>query len=459
MNEREQHGCKFENKNIIKKKELNPIKISNTRQLVNRLIDELNKFKSQLAKVFPERIIPLTYKELSRFWRDKEFYIKTMRQTFTKKGAYNIKHENIDLLRNNLINSYSFKNIRNCLNFINKYENDEIDVLMLTDFLVQELGKLSDNILITQELLSNLFGFHEQFMTDIKVRNSKWTLSHEHFEFFIKNIRSILGEKAIGCMELIEKYKNNNPNMKRYINQHVTIKSPLAFKILNEEIAYWLGFLCADAYLRKIKKNKKDYALRIVLSRKDRHQLKYFSYLVGFDVSRINDYQVFRRYKGEIRIYEVSEVRFGSKELYNDLVRLGFFNMRGNMNARRLPDKIVFSNNNCIAFAFLLGFFDGDGTYYRNTNNARIYSSSKQVLEQIKELFNIKHDVKKYKISNTFAEITDEIKDNNIIREVKYSYYLVLDRERYEQMINSYSGGLNRKRPLDFTLSSNFSGW
>ena len=53
------------------------------------------------------------------------------------------------------------------------------------------------------------------------------------------------------------------------------------------------------------------------------------------------------------------------------------------------------TNWGIVALAWLLGYYDGDGTLDMRGNqmSARIYSASKEFLEQIKEIFEIEYSV------------------------------------------------------------------
>ena len=102
-----------------------------------------------------------------------------------------------------------------------------------------------------------------------------------------------------------------------------------------------------------------------------------------------------------------------------------------------------------IALAFILGFYDGDGTLDKRGNqmSARIYSSNKKFLDQVKEVFEIENDVlnntKPGEISYIFGEPV-----------VSRGYYLLtLGVKVFTGMLRSFSDSMQRKRPKKYRNS------
>lgn len=93
-----------------------------------------------------------------------------------------------------------------------------------------------------------------------------------------------------------------------------------------------------------------------------------------------------------------------------------------------------------VALAFLIGFYDGDGTYVR-CKSAEIYSSSEQFLEQIRELFEIKNFIRER------LEPGEEhwVFDRKYLSKCFYS--LTLGPNLFDLMIDSYKDSMLRKRP------------
>jgi hypothetical protein len=102
-----------------------------------------------------------------------------------------------------------------------------------------------------------------------------------------------------------------------------------------------------------------------------------------------------------------------------------------------------------IALAFLLGFYDGDGTLDKRGNqiSARIYSSNKMFLDQVKEAYGIENDVhintKPGEIRYIFGEPV-----------VSRGYYLLtLGVNVFIGMLKSFSDSMQRKRSLEYRKS------
>ena len=105
----------------------------------------------------------------------------------------------------------------------------------------------------------------------------------------VENIDLIFGIKSKIIIELIQKYKRFNPDLKEYPKQQFNIKNPNFFKVINTvEKAYWFGFICADALVKQ-KQKSYNYNIRFELSSHDRERLVELAGLIGYDIERIKD--------------------------------------------------------------------------------------------------------------------------------------------------------------------------
>lgn len=444
-------------------------KVFTTLQLIEVLIKELQFFKEELAKTFPEKIKKYPHASLSRLWKGKyqsDFILKIKLQ-FENEDVYEvINSEDLQLLRQKLISKYGEDKLIYCFWIVEKYESGEISIIDMIDELVTELGRIVVNFPVTKKILSKLFGMDEKFISNAVERrikknnrndyNPNYKFSLEHLEILSINLYYILGQNSKRCIELIEKYKEANPDLKEYSSQKYNCKRPHAFKKLNEESAYWLGFLVADVFV-----NKYDYKIQFNLSIKDVEHLEKFAEFVGIDKDYIYEYDVYLKYKGKLRRYKIARLSFGCKSMVEDLKDLGFFESRGEMNKRRLPHSIIFhitqvnkiggdwfkSKSGKIALAFLHGFFDGDGHSYSVSCGA-VYSSSRTFLKHLKKLYNIDNTIRERfhkSVPNDSQVIyVKERQDEGI----KPSYYLTLGSELYKKIMRSYDNGLKRKNPL-----------
>lgn len=113
------------------------------------------------------------------------------------------------------------------------------------------------------------------------------------------------------------------------------------------EQAYWLGFIAADGHVRN---NRGDYAVTVALQRSDLAQLERLRAAIA-PLATINTN---RKTSCQLTI--------ASKELVADLIHLGVGPDKTNkLSWPPLPS--------ALEPEFLLGFFDGDGSLYRNSPN------------------------------------------------------------------------------------------
>ena len=248
------------------------------------------------------------------------------------------------------------------------------------------MGRVSGDIEVTYGELAKILGKNEDYIYHIR----KYILSQTNrrfnpdYKFDLEtlgeskiNLRILLRERAKVSISFIEKYINLNPDLKEYLFERVTIKNPHYFESINTiEEAYWIGFLCADG---QITEKKFSYLIRLELKTSDRERLVEFARVIGFDVERIKDrIRWYYNRNGELKEKKSTYVQFKSRGMVNDLLKNGF---SSSANDRGLPDFVWMSNDN-LALAFLLGFYDGDGSWFGG-RSAEIYSSNKELLIQI----------------------------------------------------------------------------
>jgi hypothetical protein len=174
-----------------------------------------------------------------------------------------------------------------------------------------------------------------------------------------------------------------------------------------KEKAYWLGFLFADGRMKKDKR-----AVQICLSVKDEIQIDDFISFVGGDIEDKRYYGPYKTSGKQVHYY------LSNSNLYTDLINLGCLpNKHKNISFRKL-------DNNFLDLAFILGFYDGDGTQ----GSTDITCGSITFLEQVRKHFNIKNKIK-VKI-NPYGK----------------AYNLSLGIDLFQLMLENYDGGLRRKR-------------
>jgi len=222
--------------------------------------------------------------------------------------------------------------------------------------------------------------------------------------------------------------------------------------------------LSADGSLSKISSDRR---ITLELTKKDADVVKRFAKAVGLPLERVKYRPRIRRYNGEFKKFDMVYIRFGCKPMTNQLEELGFSSSKAER--KSIPDyveqayreaKTISKQTNLdwwltdpgkVALAFLLGFFDGDGSYLGG-RKTRIFSSNKGFLEQVKELFEIKNEVLTVVPSGELAWAFDR-------QHVSKGFYsLGLGPRLYDMMMNSYEDSMQRKRYDDKGKSLNFRG-
>lgn len=460
-------GDNFDNINN-QNSSITPPKTYTTLQLIEDLLTELKLFKGELAKAFPEKIKKIPSASLSRLWRGKiqSNFISNIKLKFELTGVYErINSNDLQLLREKLIHKYGEAKLIYGFRIIKKYENGKISIIDMIDELSIELGKIIVHFPVTKKILSKLFGMDEKFISNSVERrikknnrndyNPNYKFSLEHLETLSINLYYVLGQNSKNCFDFIREYKCLNPDLKEYSYQKYNCKKPHAFGELNEDSAYWLGFFVADVFI-----HKEEYKIQLSLAIRDKIILEKLAKFVEIDTNYIHEYDVYLKYRGEIRKYRIARLSFGCKSMVEDLINLGFFESRGEMNSRQLPHSILFhiakaneiggdwsrSKSGGIALAFLHGFFDGDGHYYGGSCGS-IFSSSRIFLESLKGFYNIDNEIREHfhkSVPNDSQVIyVKEMQDEG----VKASYHLTLGTELYKKMMRGYPYGLERKSP------------
>lgn len=126
------------------------------------------------------------------------------------------------------------------------------------------------------------------------------------------------------------------------------------YNIDNELKAYWLGFIMADGYIEKIKKNNKVSAMRleIGISSKDEEMLERFL----LDIK--SNAKIFNK---KVKSHDVSLLRINNTNMCRDLERLGCVNNKSLI--LNFPTQYISKE---LVRHFIRGYFDGDGcvSYY-----------------------------------------------------------------------------------------------
>ncbi len=391
------------------------------------------------------------------------------------KKINNSKRSNLDVLKefkDNLISEDEISTskfldnnylIRDLVNGVNnsfqvstekKKESEEYSTLQFIDDLVKEVTKIApihmiatkgkDRGFIKFTVLSEVF-FEKapRFIKDIRGRikyqnhryyNPDYQFSIEVLNTLKKNLHNYFGDNDIGCDILIALYIDKNKSLKEYSHQQWHLFNPrLRYNYFRNidtlQKAYWFGFLCAEVFLG-YKSNENKFRLDLELSIKDIDILEKFHKVLELDTSIKIGYRILE-YKGEIKRYKHGLISFQCKPMIMDLLRNGFDNIRNG-----IPP---FFDNEKLFLAWLLGYFDGDGS----ETGYRLYSTNQDLLLTLKRKYNLSNDVIKERDEE--IEIDDSLNFKKIVLR-KAFYSLSLGAELFQKMMVNYNDSLLRKR-------------
>jgi len=431
-------------------------------ELINEMMDELNKQPEALAKFFPSRVDKFSGYDLSGFWEKTQRFINSIKTRNIKKNVdYRIPNDRISKLEEISIKRLGIRSL-GVIKIIDQYTNTEMSTLTFIDKLRKELGRVSGDIKLSMKEMSSLFGKGDSYISELlnslKKKDRHYKPDYKFSKEILADLKNNLlieGFSLRSILMLIEEFEKLNPDIPEYSNQQHTITNVHAFhQKMRPEIAYWFGFLCADGYVSK----NGDWMISFSQSTKDGASVLAFADFVGLDRSRVREnLPTFRKDEsGKIHKYYATKMWFCSKIMNLRLQELGLFSSKSER--KNIPDfvkkaiesakeEVIGKNihwsetlNGKIAHTWLLGFFDGDGNH-RGGYGARIQAASIELLKEIKDLFEIPRDI-----------ITDvEPGDITIVLgkpTISVGFWrLTLGVNVFKQMLASYLFSMERKRP------------
>ncbi|TKJ27070.1 MAG: hypothetical protein CEE42_03135 [Promethearchaeota archaeon Loki_b31] len=449
-----------------------------TKDLIKDLRNEIQILSEELAQMFPNRLLSkrgnaFGHTFLSRFWGHNQDYVSLyLLKKVTLDLDYVIKEKALLQLQEKFEERLGAKAL-GCIRILKRYRDHEINTLQFIDLLEKELGRVSGEIKVNNEELGLILAGTHGFIKDIFGRmrqpihqryNPNYKFSTERLSEFRDFLFEIFGYRAKKCFENLKRYELLNPDLKEYSKQMHTIGNPHYFQNIekNSEASYWFGFLRADG-----SRAGDPYKIYFELSVKDKDRLEEFADAVGFPSERIKFRTRYKWYKGVLKEYKSARIKFHSKLMAKDIDDLGFQSSKAEQ--KFVPDYVIQALKEAkriskqtnldwwltlpgqVALAFLLGFYDGDGSY-GGGRSARIYASSKQFLTHIKELFEIKN-----KIITAIAPGEDAWAfDQRYVSKGMYS--LALGPKLFDMMMNSYEHSMKRKRLQNLVEPLNFLG-
>ncbi|NVM19835.1 MAG: hypothetical protein HWN80_19185 [Candidatus Lokiarchaeota archaeon] len=322
-------------------------------------------------------------------------------------------------------------------NTINLLDDLNVEVGHLVPKSEKPKGKLSN------EKLSVYLGFEERYVRVLKTRirakshkayNPDFTFSEDQLAQMIQNLEISFGEKKIqNCIKKIEKYKTSNFILE-YRHQQWQIHNPnlnINFfqRLDTTDKGYYFGLLLADGM------TEKDVSIGLFLAKKDLNVIYRFRKALGIENKIEQKVSKTKKNSGEPSIQY--GVRVGCKPMLDDLKTLHFYDFK---EGKPLPNDFFLKLDRKVALSILCGFYDGDGeqgtTYIHNTN--------KYFLEQIKREFKIQNSVRLSKKGG--KNIKYRSRGRDYVGDLKDSWYLALGSEIFNEMMESVSESMERKR-------------
>jgi hypothetical protein len=187
------------------------------------------------------------------------------------------------------------------------------------------------------------------------------------------------------------------------------LKTDYFENIDTKEKAYWLGFLYADGYVGP---NGRRFGMTLAL--KDEDQMDRFMQVIGLDSS-------FKKYYGPYKnTGKFLQINISNEIFVKNLINKGC--------TYKKTFTISFPELGNIEFdlAFLLGFYDGDGS----SNRTDICCGNINFLNQIKEKFKLMFDITERK--NKYGS----------------AFYLNLGAELKRKLLKNYPFSMDRKKLL-----------
>ena len=368
------------------------------------------------------------------------------------KGGQNTNLEEIEFLDNSFI-----KNLKP------PYDSPNNNI---NEWFIQTLQKIMKRYEFLKKYaglrnISNFFGLSKSYLYDKKYKKS--VISHEYLDImklsitqFTKKISKADLKKKERAKQArdeliyaIETYRQKyNPKLtaNTQINEKLNIRY---FHIITSiEQAYYLGLLFADGWITIQKSSSggsTSYRISLSLKVEDKAVIERFSKAIGLDKSKVLERDSKDKRTG--KTYRMAYLQFGAgstsikTSMAHDLINLGMNYKRNKRNIRvKVPILPVFCNekgyvNQRLMLAFLLGYFDGDGTL-KESFSGEIYSCNLNFFIAIKKVYDLGKISKSRRIRFDPATNTHKI---------RYLYSLFLSKKIFKEMMGLNLISMERK--------------
>ncbi len=221
----------------------------NSKNLLDELIEELNKYPREMYLLNPCPInrahTGVINQVISRFWGYWDGYVSEKLKYHRNNPKFILPKKKLNEFKINLEHQFGTR-ANECIVQIDLHQIGKTSFTLLINNLKIERGKISYSVRTNLEDLAIIFGYGYGMMCYMH-QNNYFILSLEKINLVKNNLKQLLGKNAEKTLEICDKYIERNPDRLLYPNQNYTITNPNLFKdIYNEEVMYWLGWLCSD---------------------------------------------------------------------------------------------------------------------------------------------------------------------------------------------------------------------
>ena len=246
-------------------------------------------------------------------------------------------------------------------------------------------------------------------------------LTHDEYVMYRDGDPKNLSYKNLELVSREEHFKRINSCSVEKSDGHSKVHPNLNLnyfeKIDTQEKAYWLGFLAADGCVKE-----KNYAIQFGLKISDIETVRNFAISIGANPEKVRIIKT-KATKNSNKIYEAAYLVIHNKIFYTNLVKCGIVPRKSKI--IRIPEFIKHDEQKLYAYA--LGYFDGNGFLSKNKKpSGTICSGSIGFLQDLKEVLNINHN----------------------IRKSKTCYAINIPADILKKMYDSYENSMPRKRKV-----------
>lgn len=249
-----------------------------------------------------------------------------------------------------------------------------------------------------------------------------------------RNIKRISQKFGLNPKTLSKYLKQNNVDI-TCNGAALHVREDAFNQINTEEKAYWLGFLYADGYICK-----NSNAIGLSLSLKDIGHLekfnKFLEYSGGLSISKTHQFgtKSCLNSKGETLYMVSTEIK--NTELWNALNNAGC--IPNKTLQLMFPDEKIFQNKRNLIYAFIRGYFDGDGTLgmyqhserNKNKEESLMFVGTKPFLLKIQEYLGSGFLMQKTNCNSLVYRLSYSTKKANLAAQLMYeNANIYLDRK------------------------------